>query len=56
MFEDVIVQNEPAVPSYCEHSFVTWRAPLRSVELAEPAVATTPAAATAKTSSKMCAS
>jgi hypothetical protein len=22
--EDVIVQKEPAVPVYCEHSFVTW--------------------------------
>jgi hypothetical protein len=30
-FEDVIVQNDPAGPSYCEHSFVTWRAPLRGV-------------------------
>jgi hypothetical protein len=27
IFEDVIVQNEPAAPVYCEHSFVTWSAP-----------------------------
>jgi len=29
MFEDVIVQNEPAAPVYCEHSFVTYSAPAR---------------------------
>jgi predicted NUDIX family NTP pyrophosphohydrolase len=23
--------DDPAWPSYCEHSFVTWRAPLRGV-------------------------
>src|SRR4029450_9770859 len=28
-FEDVIVQNWPARPAFCEHSFVTWRSPLR---------------------------
>jgi hypothetical protein len=32
MFEDVIVQNEPAAPVYSEHSFVTWRAPLRGAD------------------------
>src|SRR4029077_13329750 len=39
-FEDVIVQNEPASPVYSEHSFVTWRAPLRrefSPSLSSPA-------------------
>src|SRR5918992_4556356 len=29
MFDEVIVQKEPAWPLYCEHSFVTWRVPLR---------------------------
>src|SRR2546430_17332398 len=28
-FEDVIVQKPPASRVYCEHSFVTWSAPLR---------------------------
>src|SRR3989449_8111755 len=28
-FEDVIVQKPPARRVYCEHSLVTWRAPLR---------------------------
>ena len=28
-FEDVIVQKPPARRVYCEHSFVTWSAPLR---------------------------
>jgi len=28
-FEDLIVQKEPAPPVYPEHSFVTWRSPLR---------------------------
>jgi hypothetical protein len=28
-FEDVIVQKVPGMPVFCEHSFVTWRAPLR---------------------------
>ena len=41
MFDEVIVQNEPTVPLYSEHSFVTWRAPLRCVAcVAEPAAAT----------------
>ena len=43
-FEDVIVQNVPFVPSNCEHSFVTWRAPLRgkdaAVEAASPGACT----------------
>ena len=33
-FEDVIVQNVPFVPSNCEHSFATWRAPLRGKDAA----------------------
>src|SRR5215210_3804352 len=51
--DDVIVQNEPAWPLYCEHSFVAWRAPLRAVDVAELAVATTAAAAIANTSAKV---
>src|SRR3990172_8289055 len=44
MFDEVIVQNEPAWPLYCEHSFVTWRAPPRG-EL--PALLATASAETA---------
>jgi hypothetical protein len=29
MFDEVKVQNDPACPVYSEHSFVTWRSPLR---------------------------
>src|SRR5919198_5029143 len=48
--DDVIVQNEPAAPVYCEHSFVTCRAPLRGVAVAEPAVTANAAAAIATAS------
>ena len=30
MLEAVIVPKEPARPVYSEHSFVSWRAPLRA--------------------------
>jgi len=35
--EDVIVQNVPFVPSYCEHSYVTWRVPIRVEDAAAEA-------------------
>jgi hypothetical protein len=41
MFEDVNVQKEPARPVYCEHSFVTFRAPLRGVADANGAATAT---------------
>jgi hypothetical protein len=53
MFADTIVQKDPTVPLYCEHSFVTCKRPLVGVDLAEPAVAANPAAATTKMSAKM---
>src|SRR5436190_1842440 len=36
MFADTMVQNDPTVPLYCEHSFVTCRCPLVGVVLAKP--------------------
>src|SRR5687767_4336845 len=33
-FEDVIVQNWPARPAFCEHSFVTKRSPVRGEDAA----------------------
>src|SRR5437762_14300312 len=53
MFADTIVQNDPTVPLYCEHSLVTCRRPLVGVDMARPAVAADPAAATTKMSAKM---
>src|SRR5438046_2383328 len=47
MFEDVNVQKEPARPVYCEHSFLTCRAPLRGVADANGATATATATTTA---------
>src|SRR5436853_3844733 len=47
-FEDVIVQKPPARRVYCEHSLVTWRAPLLGEDSdndgAMPAAATSAAA------------
>src|SRR6185312_10912673 len=50
MLDDTIVQKAPTVPSYCEHSFVTWSAPVRTVDCpllscAELALAAIPATA-----------
>src|SRR5256885_15611947 len=47
-FEDVIVQKPPARRVYCEHSLVTWRAPLRGEDSDNdraPSAAATSAAA-----------
>src|SRR5215471_2925426 len=38
-FDDVMVQNVPAVPSNCEHSFVIWRAFTPPAPVAEPTLA-----------------
>src|SRR4029077_10190814 len=48
-FEEVTVQKEPASPVYFEHSFVTWRIPLRGAEASAGTATVRPNAASAST-------
>jgi hypothetical protein len=43
--EDVIVQTSPAWPVYSEHSFVTWRSPLRGKDAESEATVPAPVVA-----------
>src|SRR5438270_12029542 len=49
--DDLIVQQPPAWPEYCEQSFVTWRSPLRGD--AEPATANAPATTLARSNPRV---